>query len=90
MFEQKQSRDNLKAEQVKWITNYFRKVEELIDHIFSRENSQNEDPNLKDKQFIKEHQGKDGKALGKVKIKDPQSALDILGALRALLLRKKV
>lgn len=39
--DQKLEKDNLKAEQTKWITNYFRKVEELIDHIFSRENNQN-------------------------------------------------
>lgn len=53
MHSKKLERDHLKAEQAKWITDYFRRVEELIDHIFQRNNSQNEDPNLKDKLFIK-------------------------------------
>lgn len=48
---------SLKEEQTKWVTNYFRKIEELIDHIFCRtknQNDQNEDPNIKDKLFLKE------------------------------------
>jgi hypothetical protein len=45
---------SLKEEQRKWVTDYFRKVEELIDHIYGRHN-QNVDPNLQDKLFIREN-----------------------------------
>lgn len=44
--------EKLKEEQSKWVTDYYRKVEELIDHIFGKKN-QNVDPNLQDKLFIK-------------------------------------
>ncbi len=43
----------LKEEQRKWVVDYFRKVEQLIEHIFGKDNTQNVDPNLQDKLFIK-------------------------------------
>lgn len=64
----------LKEEQRKWVTDYFRKVEDLIAHIFGH-NTQNEDPNLQDKLFIKEQGGKNAKTLAGFKIRDAASAL---------------
>lgn len=63
-------------------------MQQLIDHIYG--NSQNNDPNLQDRLFIKEMQAKTAKTLSNIKVTDPATAMNILTALRALLLKQKL
>ena len=89
-FNKKAEREKKKEEEKKWITQYFRKVQGLIQHIFRVKKDQNDDPNLKDRIFVKEHQHDTAKSLKGTKISNPDVALDILEALRATLLKKKM
>lgn len=50
--QKKEEMIRLKEQQKKWVINYYRKVDELIQHIFNKQ-IQNVDPNLQDKIFIK-------------------------------------
>jgi hypothetical protein len=87
--EKKEQQDKLKEEQTRWITEYCRKVEQLIENILGK-GGENEDPNLQDKLFLKEQEGKDTKYLAKVKVREPNDVLNVLQALRANLLKKKL
>mgnify|MGYP000870170074 CR=1 FL=1 len=43
----------------------------LKDHIFGKKDNQNDDPNVKDKMFLKEQGGNDAKKLSGIKVHDP-------------------
>jgi hypothetical protein len=83
-------KNQLKVEQAKWVTDYYRRVQELIDHIFKRKHVENDDPNIKDKIFLRDHKESTAKTLSGIKISSPETALNILESLRAVLLKKKV
>lgn len=62
----------------------------MIEHIFAINKTNQEDPNLKDRIFVKENEGNNSKKLASLKIKDPEAALGLLQSMRALLLVKKL
>ena len=72
------------------MTEYYRKVQELIDHIFKKKKVNLDDSTVKEKMFIREQSGNTSQHLATVKVKDPVVALNILESLRAVLLRKKM
>ena len=43
-----------REEQARWVTEYFRKVQELIDHIFKKKKANLDDSTVKEKMFIRE------------------------------------
>ena len=77
-FNKRMEREKKKEEEKKWITQYFRKIQELIQHIFKVKKDENDDPNLKDRIFVKQHQNDTVKSLKGTKISNPDVALNIL------------
>jgi len=48
------AREDKKAEQARWVTQYYRKVKELIDHIFKKKKKVDlDDSSVKEKMFIR-------------------------------------
>ena len=89
-FNKKTARETKKVEEARWVTEYYRKVQELIDHIFKKKQVNLDDSTVKEKIFIRQQEGNNAQKLATVKVNDPIAALNILESLRAVLLKKKM